>query len=371
MRPRGGRRPAALAVAGAVTALAMTLAGCTTDDAEPSARPGNPSTSPASGSSEPASGSPEPAGAGEAAAAPSSDAAQSAKVNPVSIPALFDRRYDGRRLRLGEVLVRTDAYTQYFVTYRSGDLSISGILNRPRGRGPFPVLVLGHGYIDPAIYLNGQGLRREQDWLARAGFAVLHTDYRNHAASDDDPAAEVRLRLGYTVDVVNAVRAVRRSDLSFLDGERVGLLGRSMGGGVMYNALVAQPGLVDAAVVYAPVSSHAADNFNRWVRDDPGRTGLAEQIISRYGTPEKNQRFWREASPRTYFDRITEPVLIQHGTADESCPIRWSRRSLRLLEEAGVDARMFTYPGQPHAFDVAWPQSMRRTVRFLDRHLVG
>jgi uncharacterized protein len=62
-------------------------------------------------------------------------------------------------------------------------------------------------------------------------------------------------------------------------------------------------------------------------------------------------------------------VLIHHGTADESCPIRWSRASLRLLRRAGVDADMFTYPGQPHAFDVAWPQSMRRTVRFFRRNL--
>ncbi len=128
--------------------------------------------------------------------------------------------------------MQTDAYRQHFVTYRSEGLTISGILNRPRGRGPFPVSVLGHGYIDPAYYVNGQGLRREQDWLARAGFAVLHTDYRNHASSDDDPTAETRLRLGYTVDVINAVQAVKRSRLRFLDTDRIGLLGRSSRCGV-------------------------------------------------------------------------------------------------------------------------------------------
>ena len=100
---------------------------------------------------------------------------------------------------------------------------------------------------------------------------MLHVDYRNHAGSDRDPRADLRLRLGYTVDVVNAVKAVRRSGLRRLDTEQVGLLGRSMGGGVVYNVLTVAPGLVDAAVVYAPVSSRAGDNFNRWIRDDPGR----------------------------------------------------------------------------------------------------
>jgi dipeptidyl aminopeptidase/acylaminoacyl peptidase len=128
---------------------------------------------------------------------------------------------------------------------------------------------------------------------------------------------------------------------------------------------------VDAAVVFAPVSSLSADNFNRWTRDDPGRGDLSDRIIDAFGAPEDNPRFWRAASPRPYFDRITEPVLVHHGTADESCPIRWSRQSVRALERAGVDVRMYTYEGQPHAFDVAWPQSMRRTVAFLDRHVQG
>ncbi|HEU4512403.1 MAG TPA: alpha/beta fold hydrolase [Nocardioidaceae bacterium] len=349
--------------AAVLVALALLVTGCT-GTAESEGDGSSPSST--SAASPPGSASPSPVSPGAATPSPSPT---SKPPHPVSLPALFDKRYDGRRLRLGDVVVRTDAYTQRDVTFRSDGLTISGQMLLPHGRGPFPVLVLAHGYIDPAIYVTGQGLRREQDWLARDGFAVLHVDYRNHAASDRDPRADRRLRLGYTVDVVNAVKAVRRSGLRRLDAERVGLLGRSMGGGVVYNVLTVAPGLVDAAVVFAPVSSLAGDSFNRWIRDDPGRAGLSQQIIRAHGAPEDNPRFWRAASPRTYFGRITEPLLIHHGTADESCPIRWSRASLRALERAGVDARMYTYPGEPHAFVDAWPTSMRRTVRFFDRHL--
>ena len=183
------------------------------------------------------------------------------------------KEYDGRALRTRQVLLRTDDYTRYAVTYRSGDLRVSGIMNVPRGKGPFPVLVLLHGYIDPAIYNTGQGLMREQDYLAREGYVALHIDYRGHAGSDPAPRAEQSLRLGYTVDAINAVHAVRRSSLPYLDGERVGFLGRSMGGGVLYNALVAQPGLVKAAVAFAPVSSDTVDNFNRWTRPERSRRG--------------------------------------------------------------------------------------------------
>jgi dipeptidyl aminopeptidase/acylaminoacyl peptidase len=306
------------------------------------------------------------------ASAPESAAPESAaprRARPVSLPALFRARYDGRALALRRTIARTDAYTSYSVTYRSNGLRVSGKLDVPRGKGPFPAVVLAHGYIDPAVYVNGQGMRREQDWLARAGYVVLHTDYRNHAFSQRDPTAERKLRLGYTTDVVNAVHALRRTTKVPVDDDRVGLVGRSMGGGVVYNVLVARPGLVDAAVVFAPVSSRTQDNFDRWIRDAPGRSALSHFILSRYGEPRDHPRFWREVSPRSYFDRITEPVLIHHGTADETCPIRWSRASLRSLKAAGVDARMYTYLGEPHAFVADWPLAMRRTTAFLDRRL--
>ena len=212
------------------------------------------------------------------------------------------KEYDGRALRTRQVLLRTGDYTRYAVTYRSGDLRISGVMNVPRGKGPFPVLVLLHGYIDPAIYNTGQGLMREQDYLAREGYVALHIDYRGHAGSDPAPRAEQSLRLGYTVDAINAVHAVRRSSLPYLDGERVGFLGRSMGGGVLYNALVAQPGLVDAAVAFAPVSSDTVDNFNRWTR--PERSDVAADIIRDPRVAASATRSsGADVSPRTFFDQ--------------------------------------------------------------------
>jgi dipeptidyl aminopeptidase/acylaminoacyl peptidase len=283
----------------------------------------------------------------------------------------METSFDGSDLAIGEVLDRTSAYTRYAITYTSAGLTVSGIMNVPSGDGPFPVLILAHGYIDPAIYTTGRGLAREQDYLARQGYIALHTDYRNHAGSDDDPDNEVRLRLGYTEDVINAVLAVRESDLPYLDGDRIGLLGRSMGGGVTYNALVTAPGLVDAAVVYAPVSSDAADNFDRWIRGNPDNSEIADEIIEAYGAPEDELEFWRDVSPRTFFDRITEPVLIHHGTADDTCPLEWSHETVAAMVDAGVDAELVEWEGEPHAFEARWQDSIEQTVEFFDSHLGG
>ncbi|MFJ9010195.1 alpha/beta hydrolase family protein [Streptomyces canus] len=332
----------------AATALALSAAvGCTTGDTEETGRPSSPTAS--------------------TPRTPSPTATTPAPVNPVSIPAMIQRDHKGSGLELGEVLTRTSAYTSYEVTYESDGLTISGLMNIPSGKGPFPALVLAHGYIDPEIYTTGRGLTREQDLLARNGYVVLHTDYRNHARSDKDPDNDVGLRLGYTEDVIGAAMALRSSGRPEIDTDRLGLLGRSMGGGVVYNTLVVAPGLFDAAVAYAPVSARPEENIDQFQR--PEGDPLVTEIESEHGTPETNPRFWREVSPLTYVDRVTDPLLIHHGTTDTTCPIRWSRRTVTAFEKAGKEIELRTYRGEGHTFYSRWARSMDTTMAFFERHL--
>jgi dipeptidyl aminopeptidase/acylaminoacyl peptidase len=278
-----------------------------------------------------------------------------------SLVNLMRADFDGHGLRVLHRQVRTDAYTRLEVAYRSNDRDVSGVLIRPHGQGPFPAIVLNHGYIEPSIYVTGQGLAREQDWLGRAGFVVLHTDYRGHAASDPTTDLERETRLGYARDSINAVLALKK--LSYVDPDRTAMLGRSMGGGVTLDALVAAPGLVDAAVIYASVSSSFLDNLRRWTI--PERPRSAQALFARFGSPRQNPEFYRGLSPSTHFDRITEPVLMFHGLADTTCPPRWSRTTHRLLARAGVENDLVEYAGEGHAFYARWQDSIERTVRFL------
>jgi dipeptidyl aminopeptidase/acylaminoacyl peptidase len=362
-----GRPVAALAL---TSAALLVLAGCSgssdaiadppsasptetgvVDRPWPTAAPPSTATAPSPNAETPAATSPSP----------------TPEPDPVSLPALMQTDYNGGDLQQGAVLNRTDAFTAYSVTYRSADLRISGVLYVPDGAGPFPGVVLNHGYIDPDVYVTGQGLGIEADYLARSGFVVLHTDYRNHAASDDDPDNDLRLRLGYTEDTINAVRALRSSGLESLDPARIGMLGRSMGGGVTLNALVVDPRVVDAAVIYASVSSNTVDNHEKWTRG--GRPDLADAIEDAYGSPEENPEFWANVSPRTFVDRVRVPVLVHHGTADETCPIEWADATVEALRAVEADVTYLRYPGEGHAFSAAWAGSMAESVEFLRANL--
>jgi len=350
------------AVGRALAALAagtVLLGGCSAEDSS-----GEPQHGPSSEAS--------PPGSPSTGADVRTD--QESAVRAVSVLGLAAEQHQGDRLRLGAVRERTSAYTSYDVTFRSSSTTaageesytISGVLNVPRGPGDFPAVVLAHGYVDPSVYVRGQGMTRERGYLAARGYVALHVDYRNHAESEDDPRSGVRMRLGYSADVINAVKALRGSLDVPVDDDRVFLFGRSMGGGVILKALVAEPGLVRAAALWGSVSSLEAENFDRFIRPDAGDARLRDQLVRRHGTPEQNPDFWRENSSRPYFDRITEPVLLVHGRFDDTCPPRWATATRRALERAGVQTTLAWY-ADGHAFGPAFLAAMDRTVRFFER----
>jgi dipeptidyl aminopeptidase/acylaminoacyl peptidase len=292
--------------------------------------------------------------------------AQAAPRSVSSLPSAIAQSYDGRDLALGRVLARTGAYTKYAATYRGSGLKLTGVMVLPNGDGPFPVIVLAHGYIDPRIYTTGRGFLREQDALARSGYAAFHVDYRNHAGSDRDRNNDINFRLGYSADVINAGLAVRNSKIKKLDGSRIGVMGRSMGGTVALNAMIIEPDLFGAGVLYSSVSADVVDNFNTWQRRN---ASLREAIFSRHGRPKDRPETWAAASAINYVSRVAEPVLIFHGERDSTCPIAWSRATHRALLRAGVDATLITYPGEGHTFAARWRDSIRESIRFFNRNL--
>lgn len=291
--------------------------------------------------------------------------------HPDSMDALSQKDFDGSDLRIGRVLAENSLYTRYYITYKSEGLTISGILNIPKeetqGPGPYPVLFLNHGYIYPPIYTNGRGLKREQDYFARNGYAVLHSDYRGHAESDPDPYRDIRPRTGYTEDVINAMYAVQRSDITSLDKSRFGTLGHSMGGGVVQNIMVIKPDLAKAHVLYAPISPLYQDNFERYVRaeNDPE----TNEILQTYGEPEENSEYWKSVSALYYFDRITAPIEIHHAPTDRDVPYVWSLQTEELLRAAGKEITLHTYENEGHEFGPAWELFMQRSVAFFDKHV--
>lgn len=284
---------------------------------------------------------------------------------------------DGSDLVFERVLSENSVYTRYQISYTSEGFTVSGIMNIPKWDAQYPLLILNHGYIDPAVYTNGRWLKREQDYFARNGFAVLHTDYRNHAFSDNDPSlngtGSILRSKKYGADAINAVLAVQNgkqngaSELEFIDSESVGMLGHSMGGWVTMYSLVAASELIDAAVLYAPVHSNEFYNYQRWGKNRLNSSQVQE-LNQIYGNTDVAESFG-SISPESYFQNITAPIQMYFGTNDQSCPIAWWYEIESALESEWKDIDFIVYNREQHEFWPQWQNFMEWSSQFFSTHL--
>jgi dipeptidyl aminopeptidase/acylaminoacyl peptidase len=281
----------------------------------------------------------------------------------LTVAGLAARQYGGGEPQVEETLAVTDAFTRTLVTYPSDGLTIYGFMNVPRGEGPFPVVLVLHGYIDPDVYNTLAYTTRYADSLARAGYLVIHPNLRDYPPSDTGPNS---FRVGMAVDVLNLMALVREQGgqpgpLQQADPDAIGLWGHSMGGGITLRVITVDPG-VRAAVLYGSMSGDEKTNYERILYWTGGERGLEE-----LDTPDEALR---RISPIFYLDRIQAAVSIHHSDADELVPLEWSLDLCERLQGLGKTVECFTYSGLPHTFRGEGDQLfMQRTAAFFDQHL--
>ncbi|MBE2235603.1 MAG: alpha/beta fold hydrolase [Anaerolinea sp.] len=282
-----------------------------------------------------------------------------------TVEGLAARAYGDGELQIEQLLAVTDAFTRTLITFPSDGLTIYGFMNVPQGEGPFPVVLTLHGYVDPARYQTLTYTTGYADALARAGYLVIHPNFRNWPPSDSGPED---YRVGQAVDVLNLLALVQEmggqpGPLAQADPERIGIWGHSMGGGIAQR-VIAVSDAVDAAVLYGSMSGDEALNHERILWFTNGARGLWDQAPP----ADALQRI----SPINYLDRVTAAVSIHHGDQDDQVPLAWSEDLCARLQALGKPVECFTYPGQPHTFVGEGNQLFMQRVRdFFGRMLGG
>lgn len=312
---------------------------------------------------------PEPSGT----PLPSSTSAPTAIPSPSSTPDPFRgltiedlsvREYGGGQIRFASSEHLSTGFTRYIFDYPSDGLTIYGFMNLPDSSGPHAIVLVLHGYLDPAEYEMLPYTTRYADALANAGYLVLHPNFRNYPPSDPGPNL---FRVGYAVDVMNLLALIREQagqpgPLETADPDAIGLFGHSMGGGVTLRVLtLGAP--VQAAVLYGSMNGDEQLNFSKIYEWSEGERGLAELNTA----PQDLER----VSPVFYLDRVQVPVSIHHGEEDELVPPEWSADLCLRLEFLGKQVECFTYPDELHTFiGFGGIVLMERVTEFFDQHLL-
>src|SRR5687767_14983508 len=246
-----------------------------------------------------------------------------------TIEYLQSRAYGGGQIEFLEIMEQNILFTRYLIRYPSDGLSIYGFANIPNDEGPHPVIIALHGYIDPAVYNTLDYTTLYADAIASAGYIVLHPNLRGYLPSDN---GENLFRVGMAIDVLNLIALVQAQSggadwLRTAMGDRIGLWGHSMGGGISTRVLTVTDD-VKAAVLYAAMSGDEAKNYAAIYEWSGQARGLEELNVP----AEALNRI----SAMHYFGNITAAVGIHHGTADEQVPFDWSVTTCEQLTALGT-----------------------------------
>jgi uncharacterized protein len=280
-----------------------------------------------------------------------------------TIAGLRARAYEAGPLEVLRTLSSTPQYTSYAIAYVSDGLRITGYLNVPRGEGPFPVLLINHGYVPPTGYtaVVSNYTKREGDYFATRGYLTAGSDFRGHG-NNPGAAAGGHLEPAYVVDALNLLATLKQHPQA--DPQRIGVWGHSMGGSIAERMMVVSKD-VDATVIWAGVSADAGDAWRYGLRHRPER-----ELRERYGHPDDDPGLYRRMSSRAYLADIAGPVQIHHGTADESVPYAHGAELALRLAGAGKAHELFTYSGAPHNwFGATWNTALGRSLAFFDAHV--
>jgi uncharacterized protein len=280
-----------------------------------------------------------------------------------TIEGLRARTYGEGEIEIVQTLEETANFTRYLVAYPSDGLRLTAMLNRPRGDGPFPVVILNHGYYPLDVYQTGNGTKLAADYLADRGYMTFSPDFRSHAGSDDAPNL---FRAGHVIDTLNLIPLAQRFPAA--QAGKVGMWGHSNGGAITAKAIVVSD-QIGAALIYAPASSNIVEDYQFRVERAAFR-GTTIDRVEWPVLPEEGPDLYERLSPLPSLRYVTAPVQLHWGTADEIVPRKWPEDVYTGLQAAGKDVAWFEYAGEPHSFTAAGNSVyLPRMVEFFDQHI--
>jgi acetyl esterase/lipase len=171
-------------------------------------------------------------------------------------------------------------------------------------------------------------------------------------------------------DAKTAVRWLRKNaERLGIDPQRIGVIGCSAGGNLA--SMLATTGPADGLEPdgpYGEFPTHVRCAVNFYGAVDLMNYHDMKMFAK---TREEAPELYRKASPITYVDAKDAPILMLHGTADETVPLSQSETLAAALKSAGVEHELVIVPGGPHTF---YLESEKLDLRpqvfgFLKKHL--
>lgn len=279
----------------------------------------------------------------------------------LSIQNLSLRNYQSE-IKIERKVRETNQFNSYVVSFDSDGLKQFALMNVPKNNKPkkgFPVVIVNHGYIPPEEFSVENSYINTSAYYASNGFLVLKPDYRGHDNSEGTAAGLVD-RIGYSIDVLNLIAGVR--NLTDADSSNVFMFGHSMGGEVSLRVGEVCGSCIRAISFWAPaVTSWPESSFYFSRRNDRARF---ERLQTEFRNNFSNDDI-KTVSTWENINRLKVPVIIHHGTNDESVPYSWGVELDKKFVSEGVVSKLYTYENDNHDIASNWSRALNRDIEFF------
>ena len=225
-------------------------------------------------------------------------------------------------------------------------LEIPVYVTKPRGKGPWPAVVLVHG---------GPGVRGwywrwddESQFLASRGYLVVKPEFRGSQGYGSvlELAGDRQWGLKMQDDIADATTWAAKQGLA--DPQRTCIAGASYGGYAALMGLVRYPDLYRCGVAWSAVSDINLLYDAYW--SDLGEDYKTWGMPLLVGDQAKDAAQLAATSPLAQAAKITRPLLLAHGGIDTRVPIVHASKLLSALEANHAPVTWLEFRDEGHGW---------------------
>ncbi len=223
------------------------------------------------------------------------------------------------------------------ITYACDGWKVEALLKTPKGKGPWPLLLIPHGGPQGQ---SSDGFQPGHELFLNRGWALLMPNFRGSSGRGrkfmqriigdwgDGPMRDIMAGVDWCIE------------RGIVDPDQLAVHGGSYGGFITtwmightrrFKAAVAQCAVINLTSMYGTTDIPTFMEFNL------------------QGPPHKNLDKWWPQSPLAYVSAVRTPTLVITGLSDERVHPTQSFEYYRYLKAGGVPCDLVLYPREGHS----------------------
>ncbi len=289
-----------------------------------------------------------------------------------SFDQLRKRFFKPGKLTIDKTLKDEETFLSYLFFFKVDKKRVSGLLNIPKEKGTYPVIVMLRGYVDREVYETGAGTQRAGEVFAQNGFITLAPDFLGYGESDlpTDNVMEDRFMTYTTVlqllsSIKNINTQLKNASINDIqaDENSIGIWGHSNGGQIALTVLEIS-GKDYPTVLWAPVSKPFPYSILYYTDDIEDHGKALRKVVAKFEKDYDAEKY----SLTNYYEWIRAPIQLHQGLADGAVPQKWSDDLYEKLKELEIEVDYYTYPQDDHNFAKGgWNRVVLRNIDFYKK----